>query len=72
MTLQISIQEQYINKFKDFLNSLPNGAIEIKRIAEDNYITLEEAEEKVKKSLNEIALNKGISIDEAFSKVLKY
>ena len=71
MTIQISIKEQYIEKLNQFLNSLPKDAIEIKTISSDNSITFKEAQAKVEKALEEIPFNKGVLLEEAFSKVLK-
>jgi len=72
MTIQISIKEQYIDKLNQFLNSLPKDAIEIKTISSsDNSITFKEAQAKVEKALEEIPFNKGVLLEEAFSKVLK-
>lgn len=31
MTMKISIKEQYIHKFEEFMNSLPKDAIEVKK-----------------------------------------
>jgi PHP family Zn ribbon phosphoesterase len=31
MTMRISIKEQYIHKFEEFMNSLPKDAIEVKK-----------------------------------------
>lgn len=71
MTMQVSIQDQYIDKFEDFMSSLPKDAIEINTI-DDNSISFSEAQEKVTKAINNISSNQGIDIDEAFKKVSNY
>ena len=71
MLLQITIKEQYIDKFKEFVNTLPSGAIEITNLSYDDSISFEEAQRKVKNALNNLPLNQGISLNDAFEKVLK-
>jgi len=31
MTMQVSIKDDYIDKFNDFINSLPNDAVTVKK-----------------------------------------
>ncbi len=71
MTMKIDLKEQYLDKFKDFVDSLPSDAIKVDNI-EDDSITMDEAKEKVNKAINNISSNKGLDIDEAFDKVVNY
>ena len=69
MTMQVKIEDKYLNQFNDFVNTLPKDAIEINSV-NDNSISFEQASQKVQKSINNISLNNGLNIDDAFSKVL--
>lgn len=69
--MKIDLKEQYLDKFKDFVDSLPSDAIKVDNI-EDDSITMDEAKEKVNKAINNISSNKGLDIDEAFDKVVNY
>lgn len=71
MTMQISLEDKYIDKFKEFVDSLPTNAIKVNNI-KDNSISMDEAKEKVKKSIDNISLNQGLDLDTAFSKVESY
>ena len=35
MTMKVSIKDQYIDKFEDFMNSLPQDAIVVKKSLDD-------------------------------------
>ena len=35
MTMKIDIKEQYLDKFEDFINSLPKDAVEVKKSLDD-------------------------------------
>ena len=69
MTMKISIKDQYIDKFENFINSLPDDAVEVDTLT-DSSISFDEAKKKVKKAINNISLNQGLDIDSAFKKVL--
>ena len=69
MTMQVSIQDEYIEKFKQFMNTLPKGAV---KIESDNLISFEEAQQKVQKSIDGISLNQGLDLDSAFKEVSNY
>ena len=71
MTMQVKIEDKYLNKFNDFVNTLPKDAIEINSV-NDNSISFEQASQKVQKAINNISLNNGLNIDDAFSKVLNH
>ena len=71
MTMKVSIKDQYIDKFEDFISSLPKDAIEVDTI-NDNSISFDDAKEKVHKAINNISLNQGLDIDSAFKKVANY
>lgn len=71
MTMKINLKDQYLEKFQDFINSLPSDAIKVDNIS-DNSVSIEEAKEKVQKAINHISLNQGLDIDTAFSKIAKY
>jgi hypothetical protein len=69
MTMQVKIEDKYLNQFNDFVNTLPKDAIEINNL-NDNSISFEQASQKVQKAINNISLHNGLNIDDAFSKVL--
>lgn len=69
MTMQVKIEDKYLSQFNDFVNTLPKNAIEINSI-NDNSVSFEQASAKVQKSINNISLNNGLNIDDAFTKVL--
>ena len=69
MTMKICIKNQYIDKFDNFINTLPEDAIKVD-ILNDNSISFDEAKQKVKKAINNISLNQGLDIDSAFKKIL--
>jgi len=69
MTMQVKIEDKYLNQFNDFVNTLPKDAIEINNL-NDNSISFEQASQKVQEAINNISLNNGLNIDDAFSKVL--
>jgi hypothetical protein len=71
MTMKVSIKEQYLDKFHDFVKSIPQDGIEIDTF-EDNTISLEEAKIKVEKALNNISLNQGLELNSAFQKVISH
>lgn len=68
MTMKINLKDQYLDKFNDFIKSLPSDAIKVDNIL-DNSISMEEAKEKVQKAMNNISSNEGLDLDTAFSKV---
>lgn len=71
MTMKINLKEQYLDKFNEFIKSLPNDAIEVDDIS-DNSISIDEAKQKVQKAINNIPSNKGLDLDTAFTKVSNY
>ena len=70
-TIQLNIDDSIFDKVMTMLELLPQDKIKIK---ENGYeypaITKEEAKRKVQKSMNDIAKNNGLLLDEAFGKVL--
>ena len=71
MTMQISLEDQYLDKFKEFLNSLPHDAVKVDNIS-DNSISMDKAKIKVQKAINNISSNQGLDLDTAFYKVVNY
>lgn len=71
MTMKISIKDQYLDKFEDFISSLPNDAVKVNTM-EENLISLEEAQKKVQKAINNISKKEGVDLDSAFDKVVNY
>lgn len=71
MTMQINIKDQYLEKFKEFINSLPSDAVEIDNIS-DNSISLDEAKQKVQKAINNISSKQSLDLDTAFTKLANY
>lgn len=71
MTMKVSIKEQYLEKFQDFVNSIPKDAIEVDTLQEDT-VSFEQAKLKVQNALNNISLNQGLELNTAFQKVMNY
>ena len=71
MTMKINIKDQYLDKFEDFIRSLPNDAVKVNTM-EENLISLEEAQKKVQKAINNISKKEGVDLDSAFDKVVNY
>jgi len=71
MTMKVSIKEQYLDKFHDFVKSIPKDGIEIDTF-EDDAISFEEAKIKVEKAINNISLHQGIELNSAFQKVISH
>lgn len=71
MTMKVNIKDQYIDKFEDFMKSLPEDAIEVCTI-NDNSISFEESKQKVQRAINNIPSDKGLDLDSAFEKVMSY
>ena len=69
--MKISIKEQYLDKFQDFIDSLPADGIQVNSINDDS-ISFEEAKIKVEKAINNISLSQGLDINNAFQKVSNY
>lgn len=38
MTMKIDIKEQYLDKFEDFINSLPKDAVIVKKSLDDEFM----------------------------------
>jgi len=68
MTMRVSIKDQYIDKFENFISTLPSDAVEVDTI-DDNTISFEQAQLKVQKAINNISNNQGLDLDIAFEKV---
>ena len=68
MTMRVSIKDQYVEKFEDFISTLPSEAVQIDTI-DDNDISFEQAQLKVQKAINNISSNQGLDLDIAFEKV---
>ena len=71
MTMRINIKDQYLDKFDDFISSLPNDAVEVNTL-EENSISLQDAQKKVQRAINNISKNEGIELEDAFNKVVNY
>jgi len=71
MTMRVNIKNQYLDKFEDFISSLPNDAVEVNTM-EENSISLEDAQKKVQRAINNISKNEGIKLEDAFDKVVNY
>ena len=71
MTMRINIKDQYLDRFEDFISSLPNDAVEINTM-EENSISFEDGQQKVQRAINNISKNEGINLDNAFDKVVNY
>jgi hypothetical protein len=68
MTMRVSIKDQYVEKFEDFISTLPSEAVQVDTI-DDNSISFEQAQLKVQKAINNISSNQGLDLDTAFEKV---
>ena len=70
-TIQLNIHDSIYDKLMGLLDILPKDKVEV--LEDTNYpaISFEEAKEKVKKAANNIDKNEGISLDEAFERVLR-
>lgn len=68
MTIQMNINEQYLDKFEAFVKSLPKDAIFIDNV-DDNTVSFETAKIKVERSIENISNNKSMDLDVAFEKV---
>lgn len=69
-TLQLKIDDSIFDKFMGLLDILPKEKISISEEKNDNSISFEEAQIKVKNAINNISNNQGIELEEAFDKVL--
>ena len=69
--MKVSIKDQYLDKFEEFMKSLPQDAIEVDTIV-DNSISTDEAKIKVQKAINNISSNQGLDLDSAFEKIANY
>ena len=67
-TLHLQIDDSIFDKFMGLLDILPKDKVSISR--EKNSISYAQAQLKVKNALNNISKNEGLSIDEAFEKVI--
>lgn len=71
MTVKVNIKDQYLDRFDDFISSLPEGAVKVDTI-DDNSITPEQAKQKVQKAINNISSNQGLDLDSAFHKITNF
>jgi len=71
MTMRVSIKDQYVEKFEDFISTLPSEAVQVDTI-DDDAISFEKAQLKVQKAINNISSNQGLDLDRAFEKVANY
>lgn len=62
------MKDQYIDKFQNFIKTLPKDAIEINSIT-DNSISIEQAQEKVQNAINNINSNKSLNLEDSFLKI---
>ena len=68
-TLQLQVDDSIFEKFMGLLDILPKDKVSVTE--ESNSISFEEAQIKVENAINNISNNNGITLDEAFDKVLK-
>jgi hypothetical protein len=68
MTMRVKMKDQYIDKFQNFIKTLPKDAIEINSIT-DNSISIEQAQEKVQNAINNINSNKSLNLEDSFLKI---
>ena len=68
MTMRVEIKDQYMDKFQNFIKTLPKDAVEINSIT-DNTITFKQAQEKVQNAINNINSNKSLNLEDAFLKI---
>jgi len=68
MTMRVEIKDQYMDKFQNFIKTLPKDAVEINSIT-DNSISFEQAQEKVQNAINNINSNKSLNLEDAFLKI---
>ncbi|MDF1883579.1 hypothetical protein JHD49_06460 [Sulfurimonas sp. SAG-AH-194-C21] len=66
--LQLKIDDSIFDKFMGLLDILPKEKISVTK--ELNSVSCEAAQVKVQNAINNISNDKGLSIDEAFDKVL--
>ena len=70
-SIKLNIDDSIFDKFMGLLDILPKDKVEITDEREYPSISFEEAKLKVKKALNNISSDNGVSIDEAMKQVLK-
>ena len=71
-SIQLKIDDSIFDKVMGMLELLPQDKIKVKVNGfEYPAIDKEEAEKKVDKAINNIGSGKGLSLEEAFNKVLK-
>ena len=71
-SIQLKIDDSIFDKVMGMLELLPQDKIKVKdNGVEYPAIDKEEAEKKIHKAINNIVTGKGLSLDEAFNKVLK-
>lgn len=71
MTIRVNIKDQYLDRFEDFISSLPTDAVEINTM-EEISVSFKEAQKKVQKAINNIPQNKGLDLESAFDKVANF
>lgn len=70
-TIQLNIDDSVFDKFMGLLDILPKDKIKVTSDETFPTISFEDAQEKVKKSINNISSNKSIPLEEAINKVLQ-
>ncbi len=70
-TLQLQVDDSVFEKFMGLLDLLPKEKISVLERHNIHDISIDEAKQKVQKALNNISSDQGISLDEAFNKVLQ-
>ena len=71
-TLQLQIDDSIFDKFMGLIDILPKEKIAILDALDSDAISFDEAKIKVENAINNISNNNGISIDDAFEKILSH
>ena len=69
-TVRLDIDDSIYNKLMGLLDILPKDKLHIVEDEDFPAISFEEAQHKIRKSINNIEKNEGLSLDDAFDKVL--
>ena len=70
-TIKLNIHDSIYDKLMALLDILPKDKIKVFENDTFPAISLEEAKHKVKRAINNIDNNEGISLDKAFDSILK-
>ena len=68
-SIRLDIDDSIYDKLMGLLDILPKDKVQIVDDKGFPSISFEEAQQKVKKAINNIDKNQGLSLDEAFNKV---